>query len=115
MGEILPSVYVKNSQEYKDAISISSKRVYSKPKSETWIESMKVANQIRKLTEDQILQVMSEKKTAYSAKELGEKYNISRMTIDNVWNGKLLPRNEESITDEYKELINYKRKRISKK
>lgn len=110
-GIFIPSECVQNSEEYKNAMEKTTKRVYNKPKSERWKESIKEANFKRKLTDEDIIQIMNEKKTAYSAKELGEKYNVSRMTIDNVWTGKMLPKNKDLLTREYQELLNYKRTR----
>lgn len=113
IGEIIPNEEVQNSEEYKTAINLQVKRVYSKPKTDTWKEAVKESNHQRKLSDDKILEVMNEKKTAYSSKELGEKYNVSRGTIENIWTGKLLPSNKE-ISKEYRELIDYKRTRMKK-
>lgn len=120
-GEILPSDYMQNSQEYKDAIQNSVKRVYNKPKSEAWKTAILAANSQRDISEEKTMEIMREKKTAYSAEVCGEGFTfdtgkksgqkISRTTIQNIWNGKRLP---SVISTEYQELLDYTRSRATK-
>ena len=114
-GEILPNQVVIDSEEYKKALSLDIKRKLTNEKTEKWKASMKEGNsKKRKITDEQMVEIMNQKKTAYSSKELAEKYNVSRTVVDNIWLGRILPIDESIVTEEYKELILHKRTRMKK-
>lgn len=110
IGEIIPDQVVINSEEYKKALVLNIKRKLTNEKTEKWKEAIKIGNsKKRKLTDEQMVEIMKEKKTAHSSKEVGEKYDISRQRIDDIWNGKVLPIDITFVTQQYKELVTFKR------
>lgn len=108
--EILQSdIYVKMLENtriraYKGRTEATQKKISEKNRSS-----------MRSFTEEQMISIMREKKTAESATKCGAKYiskkglPLKRCTIQNIWSGELLPLNEASIDDEYRELLEHKR------
>lgn len=113
IGEIIPNQVVTNSEEYKKALALNIKRKLTNEKTQKWKESVKIGNsKKRKLTDEQMVEIMKEKKTAHSSKQVGEKYDVSRTCIDNIWYGKVLPVDITFVTQQYKELLIFKRIRF---
>lgn len=112
LGNILPRDQVLNSSEYKKAMTIDKKRVYSKPKTEAWRNAIK--NRTPSIDDATLLELMNHKKTKISAEEcsklfsytsgkkIGEKLN--RTAIQNIWSGKVIP---TIVTSEYQEFLDY--------
>lgn len=74
----------------------------------------------RQYNDDQFMELLRMKLSCLKLEEITENFrektgiNICRDTISHIWNGKIHPVDKELIsTDEYKNLISFKRKKIS--
>jgi hypothetical protein len=121
-GEIKPSQEVVNSEEYKSAMKIVKKRVYTNEKTEAWKNSLKPENRKATIDDSTLVKIMLCKKELITAEECSKNFNytagkkegkvLNRTAIQNVWSGKTLPK---EITKEYKELLDCKRPNLKLK
>lgn len=115
-GQIKPPQEVINSNEYKKAMEVVKKRVYNNEKTEAWRNSLKSENRKATIDDSTLFKIILCKKERISAEECSKNFNytagknqgkvLNRTKIQNIWTGKILPKN---ITKEYQELLEYKR------
>lgn len=103
IGEIIPNEKVTQSDEYKSALEITKRRVYTGEKSQEWKDAISSKNRKRAISDETMLKIMKHKLESISATKCGELYNISRTTIQNIWSGKMLP--QQCMSEEYQSLL----------
>jgi len=114
------------SEEYKDKLKEAHKgekhhfygKSFNKEHKKNLGKSISVAR--RQYNDDQFMELLRMKLSCLKLEEITENFrektgiNICRDTISHIWNGKIHPVDKELIsTDEYKNLISFKRKKIS--
>jgi hypothetical protein len=112
---------ISSLDEYKSMMLLKKKRTYNKEKSTVWRESIaKNREKRRNFTEEQLMNILSDKYTEKTSVTCGEKYIgkngeiLKRQVIEAIWSGKTKPLDETKIDEEYNNIIKHRRSRKCK-